>query len=101
MKSLLRTPKAQAVLAVILGFYLWFALRTTRWTLDGQEHLRPHIAGSPAVIAFWHEFLPMMPGLVLMARRLPFYRRVPLHALVSMHRDGRFIGRVVERFAIR
>ncbi len=101
MKSLLRTPKAQAVLAVILGFYLWFALRTTRWTLDGQEHLRPHIAGSPAVIAFWHEFLPMMPGLVLMARRLPFYRRVPLHALVSLHRDGRFIGRVVERFAIR
>src|SRR5438128_1679013 len=39
MKSLLRTPKAQAVLAVILGCYLSFALRTTRWTLDGQEHL--------------------------------------------------------------
>ena len=101
MKSLLRTPKAQAVLAVILGFYLSFALRTTRWTLDGQEHLRPHIAGSPAVIAFWHEFLPLIPGLVLIARGLPFYRRVPIHALVSQHRDGQFIGRVVGRFDIR
>ncbi len=101
MKSLLRTPQAQAVLAVILGFYLSFALRTTRWTLHGQEHLRPHIAGSPAVIAFWHEFLPLMPTVALIARRLPFYRRVPIHALVSQHRDGQFIGRVVGRFAIR
>ena len=101
MKSLLRTPKVQAMLAVILGFYLAFALRTTRWTLDGQEHLRPHGAGSPAVFAFWHEFLPLMPALVLIARRLPFYRRTPIHALVSQHRDGQFIGRVVGRFGIQ
>jgi lysophospholipid acyltransferase (LPLAT)-like uncharacterized protein len=101
MKSLLRTPKAQAVLAVILGFYLAFALRTTRWTLDGQEHLRPHSAGSPAVFAFWHEFLPLMPALVLIARRLPYYRLTPIHALVSQHRDGQFIGRVVGRFGIQ
>jgi lysophospholipid acyltransferase (LPLAT)-like uncharacterized protein len=100
MKSLLRKPKVQAALAVLLGFYLSFALRTTRWTLDGQEHLRPHSAGSPAVFAFWHEFLPLMPALVLIARRLPYYRRVPLHALVSQHRDGRFIGQVVKRFDI-
>jgi lysophospholipid acyltransferase (LPLAT)-like uncharacterized protein len=101
MKSLLRTPKTQAVLAVILGFYLAFALRTTRWTLDGQEHLRPYSAGSPAVFAFWHEFLPLMPALVLIARRLPYYRRTPIHALVSQHRDGQFIGRVVGRFGIQ
>jgi lysophospholipid acyltransferase (LPLAT)-like uncharacterized protein len=100
MKSLLRSPKAQAVLAVVLGFYLAFALRTTRWTLDGQEHLRAHSAGAPAVFAFWHEFLPLMPALVLIARRLPFYRRTPIHALVSQHRDGQFIGRVVGRFGI-
>jgi lysophospholipid acyltransferase (LPLAT)-like uncharacterized protein len=100
MKSLLRSPKAQAVLAAILGFYLAFALRTTRWTLDGQEHIRPHSAGAPTVIAFWHEFLPLMPALVLIARRMPAYRRVPIHALVSQHRDGQFIGRVVGRFGI-
>ena len=38
MKSLLRTRQAQAMLAAVLGVYLAFALRTTRWTLDGQEH---------------------------------------------------------------
>lgn len=89
------------MLAGLLGLYLAFALRTTRWTLDGQEHFRPHGAGAPAVFAFWHEFLPLMPALSLIARKLPFYRPTPIHTLVSQHRDGRFIGAVVRRFGIR
>lgn len=101
MKSLLRTARAQTILASLLGFYLSFALRTTRWTLDGQEHFRPHAAGAPAVFAFWHEFLPLMPALSLIARKLPFYRATPIHTLVSQHRDGRFIGAVVQRFGIQ
>ena len=101
MKSLLRTPQAQAILASLLGRYLSFTLRTTRWTLDGQEHLRPHAAGAPAVFAFWHEFLPLMPVLSMIARKLPFYRATQIHTLVSQHRDGRFIGALVRRFGIQ
>jgi lysophospholipid acyltransferase (LPLAT)-like uncharacterized protein len=100
MKSLLRTSLVQAMLAALLGGYLAFALRTTRWTLDGQEHFRPFGAGTPVVFAFWHEFLPLMPALSLIARKLPFYRPTPIHTLVSQHRDGRFIGSVVRRFGI-
>ena len=100
MKFLLRTPRAQAMLASLLGSYLVFALRTTRWTLDGQEHFAPLGAGAPAVFAFWHEFLPLMPALSLIARRLPSYRPTPIHTLVSQHRDGQFIGSVVRRFGI-
>jgi hypothetical protein len=100
MKSLLRTPRAQALLAALLGGYLSFALRTTRWTLEGEEHFRPFAAGAPVVFAFWHEFLPLIPGLVLIARKLPFYRPTQAHTLVSQHRDGRFIGAVVRRFGI-
>jgi lysophospholipid acyltransferase (LPLAT)-like uncharacterized protein len=100
MKSLLRTPRGQAMLASLLGFYLTLVLRTTRWTLDGQEQFRPFCGGAPAVIAFWHEFLPLMPALVLIARKLPFYRPRPIHTLVSRHRDGRIIGAVVRRFGI-
>ena len=99
MKSLLRTPQAQAILASLLSFYLTFALRTTRWTLDGQEHFRLHGAGAPAVFAFWHEFLPLMPALSLIARKLPFYRPTPIHTLVSQHRDGQFIGAVLWHLA--
>jgi lysophospholipid acyltransferase (LPLAT)-like uncharacterized protein len=100
MKSLIRTPQAQALLAALLSLYLTVALRTTRWTLDGQEHFRPHAAGAPAVFAFWHEFLPLMPALTLIAHKLPFYRPTPIYALVSQHRDGQFIGSVVRRFGI-
>jgi lysophospholipid acyltransferase (LPLAT)-like uncharacterized protein len=100
MKTLLRTPHAQAMLAALLGGYLGFALRTTRWTLDGQENFAPFGAGAPAIFAFWHEFLPLTPALSLIARKLPFYRPTPIHTLVSQHRDGQFIGSVVRRFGI-
>jgi len=100
MRSLLRTRQVQALLPNLLGAYLTLALRTTRWTLDGQAHFAPHGAGAPAVFAFWHEFLPLMPALLLLARRQPEYHSVPIHTLVSQHRDGRFIGAVVRRFGI-
>jgi lysophospholipid acyltransferase (LPLAT)-like uncharacterized protein len=100
MKTLLRTQQVQAMLPPMLGGYLGFALRTTRWTLDGQEHFAPFGAGAPAVFAFWHEFLPLMPALLLIARRLPLYRPTPIYTLVSQHRDGQFIGAVVRRFGI-
>lgn len=100
MKSLLRHPVAQALLARLLGWYLAFALRTTRWTLDGADNLAPLAHGTPGVIAFWHEYLPLMPALTIVGGRLPGYRRTPIHALVSLHRDGRFIGAVVRGFGI-
>jgi lysophospholipid acyltransferase (LPLAT)-like uncharacterized protein len=101
MRSLLRSPLAQRLLSRLLGRYLAFALRTTRWTVDGQEHLAAHGAGAPAVFAFWHEFLPLMPALVLFARRLPQFRQIAVYTLVSHHRDGQFIGNVIGRFDIQ
>jgi lysophospholipid acyltransferase (LPLAT)-like uncharacterized protein len=102
MKRLLRHPAAQRVLAHVLGLYLAFALRTTRWRLEGAEHVACHAAGAPVVVAFWHERLPMMPMLWLLVRRLPEGRmsRARAHVLVSRHRDGQFIGAVVSRFAL-
>ena len=102
MKKLLRHPIAQAASARLLGLYLGFALRTTRWSLEGHEHMAPHAAGAPVVVAFWHERLPMMPMLWLKARQSPEGRnaRNRVYVLVSQHRDGRFIGSVVSRFAL-
>lgn len=100
MMSLLRTPLARAVLASMAAGYLKFALRTTRWTLHGPEHYQPFLAGTPVICAFWHEFLPALPAIVRLSRRLPSRRPTQLHALVSQSRDGRFIGDVVRRFGI-
>ena len=69
LKSFLRRPGVQAALAGLVGRYLAFALRTTRWTVEGEAHLAPHAAGRPAVAALWHECLPLMPALWLRIRR--------------------------------
>jgi lysophospholipid acyltransferase (LPLAT)-like uncharacterized protein len=96
LKSFLRRPGVQAALAGLVGRYLAFALRTTRWTVEGAAHLAPHEAGRPAVAALWHECLPLMPALWLRIRR-PGAR---VHALASRHNDGRLIGEVMRRFGV-
>jgi lysophospholipid acyltransferase (LPLAT)-like uncharacterized protein len=98
IKRVLRHDAVLGLLAALLGRYLDFALRTTRWTLDGAEHVAPHIAGQPCIVAFWHERLPLMPALWRLARRRGSTART--HVLVSRHRDGRFIGLVVGRFRL-
>lgn len=96
LKPFLRRPGVQAALAGLVGRYLAFALRTTRWTVEGEAHLAPHAAGAPAVAALWHECLPLMPALWLRIRR-PGAR---VHALASRHNDGRLIGEVMRRFGV-
>jgi lysophospholipid acyltransferase (LPLAT)-like uncharacterized protein len=93
LKKLVRSPPAQSLLAWLAAVYLRFALRTTRWQIDGEHHLAPHAAGEPCVAAFWHEVLPLMPALWLAVRRRGAGAR--MYVMVSRHSDGRFIGRVV------
>ena len=100
MKSLLRSRPVQYLLPRLMGRYLWLILHTNRWTLDGAENFAPHGAGLPAVFSFWHEHLPLMPALAMLARRSPAYRPAPIHALVSKHHDGQVIGAVVRQFGI-
>ena len=97
LKPLLRRPALQALLAALLGRYLAFALRTTRWTLHGAEHVDPHLQGAPAIVAFWHEHLPLMPALWQQKHRAPGLR---IHVLVSRHSDGRLVGDLIRRFGV-
>jgi lysophospholipid acyltransferase (LPLAT)-like uncharacterized protein len=98
LKRLLRHGPGQAVSAALLGRYLAFALASTRWTLHGAEHLAPAIAGGPAVAAFWHERLPLMPALLRHARRAN--PGLTASVLVSRHVDGRLIGELMRRFGL-
>ena len=99
LKNLLRSAAVQAVTARAVGAYLSLALRTTRWTIVGQEHIAAHVAGQPAIATFWHDRLPLLPALWFAMQRQGA-QGTP-HVLVSKHRDGRFIGAVVQRFGVR
>jgi lysophospholipid acyltransferase (LPLAT)-like uncharacterized protein len=97
LRRLTRHPTFQACAAHLLGLYLALVYRTTRWRLLGGEHIDAAFAAHGTVIAaFWHENLPVMPQLWRLGQE-----RAGLgtgHVLVSRHRDGRFIGAVVNRF---
>jgi lysophospholipid acyltransferase (LPLAT)-like uncharacterized protein len=97
-RRMLKGRRAQAILAWLLGAYLATVLRTIRWKLVGEANVAPCFKDQAAVVAFWHERLSLMPQLWLEARR----RGAPmnLHVLVSRHRDGRLIGRLMQRFGV-
>ena len=99
LSRLLRSAQVQAAAASVLGAYLSFALRTTRWTVQGEAHLAAPRAGSAVLAAFWHERLPLSPALWAHVRRtgVPGLR---MHVLVSRHRDGRFFARLIRRFGV-
>lgn len=104
LKRILRHPRCLAGVAWLIGAYLTFVYRTTRWRLEGAEHLIAQLDSPvglpPMIITFWHERLPLMSKLWLMARALPGFGNGPqaAHVLVSLHRDGQFIGAIIRWF---
>jgi lysophospholipid acyltransferase (LPLAT)-like uncharacterized protein len=95
LEGVLRSQAAQRVGAVAVGVYLRFALRTTRWALEGAEHLAPFAGQGAVIAAFWHECLPLMPALWFRVRADHPAREMKV--LISLHRDGRFIADVMRR----
>jgi lysophospholipid acyltransferase (LPLAT)-like uncharacterized protein len=102
LKQFLRRPGTQRLIARLLGLYLAFAYRTTRWTIEGAENFAPHEAGEPAIACFWHERLPLMVVLWRFVQRNAAARArgTGMLILVSGHRDGQLVGTVLRRFAV-
>lgn len=98
LKKLSRHPAVQATLARLVAGWLSFALRTTRWTVEGDDTIRDLACTGHVVVAFWHEALPLMPQLFRHARR----HRPDLRtsALASRHSDGRLLGGILAAFGI-
>ena len=100
MKRLLRGAAVRRVLARLLGLYLGVALRTTRWTVQGEAHLAPFLADGALIFAVWHERLALMPALWLRVRRRADMRQRRVFLLASRHRDGRLIGTILRGFGL-
>ena len=83
LRSISRHLALEFLLARAVGWYLSFAQRTTRWTIEGAENLAPHVLGSPAIMASWHERLPLMPMQWIEMRRMAGRAGAPM-AVVSL-----------------
>lgn len=80
---------------------LRLTLRSVSWTAEGLPPA--FMDGSPAIFAFWHERLPLMPALWLRAasaRRRAGLAPGRMAVLVSRNHDGRLIGRVMRALGV-
>lgn len=89
----------QVAIAQLAALYLSLIARSLRWRLEGEENLQHLLSGPPVVVVLWHEALPSVPVLWYILKRQRMHR--PVAALVSMHRDGQLIGRVLHHLGLR
>lgn len=85
-----------ASIAVWLG-YAWirFVYSTSSWAFLGKENLAQFLEQNdpkPIIICFWHGRMAMMP--------CAWQWKLPFSMLLSLHRDGALIGRVLKKFNI-
>ena len=86
----------------LIGIYLRFSLRSMRWTVDAPESSWPlmlGVDGQTAIVAFWHEFLPLVPALWWHARTAN--PSLTMTVLISRHRDGQMITEIVRRWGVQ
>jgi lysophospholipid acyltransferase (LPLAT)-like uncharacterized protein len=92
-KRLLKSPVLREIACRAAARYIRLVTACGRWTVEGRENIEPLIAaGRPFIACFWHGRLMMVP--------LAWRYDQRMHIVVSRHRDGALISRVVARFGI-
>lgn len=93
-KRILQFPWCQKVFVWFLYGYLYFVNTTTRWKVIGQENLEGLLKHPDGfIVCFWHNRIAMMSFLWGFPRSF--------FMLISSHKDGQLISRVVAKFGIQ
>jgi len=93
LKSLLARDGVRRVLCWLAAGYIRLVSATSRWTVQGGQIPEALWASrTPFILCFWHGRLLMMPQC--------WRREVPIHMLISQHRDGQLIANTVAHFGI-
>ncbi len=103
-------PLATRLIPRLIGFWIRLLGHTLKFEWYGFEKLAAHKAqNKPAIYAFWHGRLSLMPygyNIVRAAQKNVVPRFIGagfnnrIYMLISQHRDGEFISRVMGRFGI-
>jgi len=95
LKRLLGHPATQALLSRLVAGYVRLVWRTGRWRYYGEDAPKSlRDAGKPLIVAFWHGRLFMAPFALHGERRR-------INVMISTHRDGQMISRVVDLLGVR
>ncbi|MBL6664868.1 MAG: DUF374 domain-containing protein [Rickettsiales bacterium] len=87
------------IICSILSGYMWLVYLSSRKKFINYDRLVDvSRKGKPLIIVFWHNRLMMIPFITRVSRKInPDYK---LMTLASNHGDGRFVGRVMEKFGL-
>jgi lysophospholipid acyltransferase (LPLAT)-like uncharacterized protein len=96
VNRLFRNKTTHAIACWLIARYIRLVELTSRWTLLGTGAMEEMtLRGEPFIAAFWHGRMVLMPGT---------WRRVgagrAMRMLISMHRDGVTISRVIGHLGI-
>ena len=90
-KRLLKHPMTQSCLAWLLSLYIRFVYLTCRKTYLIDSASENYMRGQDnAIFAFWHGRMMMCPTIEPPKRKM--------HVLISHHRDGILISKVISHF---
>ncbi len=101
LKRLRHSLQVRRSIGRLIGIYLRFSLRSIRWTVYAPASSWPlmlGVDGQTAIVAFWHEFLPLVPTLWWQAHKAN--PSLTMTVLISRHRDGRMITEIVQRWGL-
>ena len=90
MKRILKHPFTQIILSSLLAFYIGFVMRTNckKYIIhpDAEKFMRGE---ENAIFAFWHGRMMLLPAI---------NPPLKMFVLISEHRDGQLISKVIARF---
>ncbi len=90
-KRVLRNGAVRGGLCALAALYIRLAHATGRWRAEHRDIPESFWRqGKPFIVAFWHGRLLMMP--------LGWRNGAPVSMLISQHRDGKLIARVIRHF---
>lgn len=91
MKKILKSSFVQALAAFLLALYIRLVFISNRKTRLIDDAAWPYIRGEDnAIFAFWHGRMMMLPAFCPPKRQM--------RVLISRHRDGSLISRVIAHF---
>lgn len=94
LSKILRNVITQAILAFIAFSYIKFIYGTSCWEFKNKEIFQKYInENKPFIVSFWHGHLLML------ACALQW--KIPVYMLISNHRDGKIISKIISYFGIK
>lgn len=92
-KRIGRSERLRGLLCWLGAHYIRLVHASGRWRIEGAQAVEARWRdGQPFILAFWH-------GRLLMMMKI-WQAGMPIHMLVSEHRDGRLIAQVAAPFGI-